>query len=163
MTPLQEILFQVRADRRRQPYNRSESDRWKSATGSRPLEHLVEAMEEARSTLWTTQDHLSHRLETTFGVTRQELHNRCISGHWMSPWFIAPFQNVLQVHWSPIGGDDARDWFVEPLDMTLPEDKRVYVGERYTMVMSEGEGIELMETSRRIEPLELKFHRRGQR
>lgn len=154
MNILNKFLRDIRADWLRTPYHRSEHDRWVSATQNAPLEHLVAANDEATRIQYSTSDALTERLAETFGLKRGELYRRCITGHFGVCWYVGPFMGTEHLFHclDRTPSESGQDWYCDALDMAIPFTDRVIVRDRYTLVMTDGEGVDIVETGLRCPP-----------
>lgn len=92
-------------------------------------------------------------------------HGRDIEMRLGLAWFVGPLdgRGPDHVQWATTDPmtEDASDWSCDPIDMEAPEAQRVQTFPEVTMVLTEGYGVVILSTERRIAPVALRFRRRA--
>lgn len=151
----------VRDDRRLHPFNRSEHDRWKDAAKDAPFELLTEAHEEFKWNEHCLRGAILERIAEMFDLPVGVLYSRTLESCLGCSWFLGEFHldGKLSFFYSPgrTPSPSKYDWYSEQFDPDHVADAKIYTNDRYTLVMTEGEGMVLAETMLRCDPIDFGY------
>jgi hypothetical protein len=139
-------------------------DRRRRVSAPLSLAAIGEMHEAARDAVFDARGEICDRL-VDLGA-EPGFHGRAIEVYLGAWWFIAPLcgraDGPLYVHrcYDAAPSEWGDDWLCEEIDTEAPEAARVQViRDDVTLVLTDGYGLEVYATSRRVEPRELKSRR----